>query len=100
MKSLKKVENEQKSLKMSKKGWEWAKKVVKGWKEVVRPAFGCTQHLKAGRNTQQPKSLILETGLNHSCLNFQDTNGSQLEEDEDEDEDESEPDEKRPKTDI
>ena len=29
------------------------KKLENGWKKSVRPAFGCTQHLKAGQNAQQ-----------------------------------------------
>ena len=32
------------------------KKVENGSKQVFRPAFKCGQHLKAGRNTQQPKT--------------------------------------------
>ena len=41
LKSLKKVWNEQKRLKTAEK--------------VVRPAFGCAQHPKAGRNTQHQR---------------------------------------------
>ena len=32
---------------------QYKKKVENGWKKVVQPAFGCAQHPKAGRNTQQ-----------------------------------------------
>ena len=39
----------------SEKGLKWTKKVEKGWKKLVRPAFGFAQHSKAGRNTQQPR---------------------------------------------
>ena len=35
---------------MNKNAWKRLKK-------VVRPAFGCTQHPKAGRNTQQTMAL-------------------------------------------
>ena len=36
----------------TEKGEKWTKKVENAWKKVVWPAFGCAQHLKAGRNTQ------------------------------------------------
>ena len=32
---------------------KWTKKVKKRLKKMFRPAFGCAQHTKAGRNTQQ-----------------------------------------------
>ena len=38
--------NHLKSFEMNKKGWKTAEK-------MFRPAFGCAQHPKAGRNTQQ-----------------------------------------------
>ena len=30
------------------------KNVENGWKKELQPAFGCTQHPKAGQNSQQP----------------------------------------------
>ena len=37
---------------ITEKGLKWIKKVKNGFKKVVQPAFGCTQHPKADRNTQ------------------------------------------------
>ena len=34
------------------KALKWTKKVEKPLKKMFRPAFVCTQHQKAGRNTQ------------------------------------------------
>ena len=38
---------------ITEKGLKWAKKGWKRLKRVVRPAFGCAQHPKAGQNLQQ-----------------------------------------------
>ena len=38
---------------ITERGLNWTKKVENGWKKIVQPAFGCAQHPKAGRNTQQ-----------------------------------------------
>ena len=40
--------------------WFWSFSLIyeNGWKKVVRPAFGCTQHPKAGWNTQQVTTFI------------------------------------------
>ena len=38
---------------------------------MFRPAFGCVQHPKAGRNTQHTYCAVLGTKHNHSC-NFSD----------------------------
>ena len=37
---------------ITKKALKWTKKVEKRLKKMFRPAFGCAQHPKAGRNTQ------------------------------------------------
>ena len=47
--------NPWKRFKINKKGWQQLKK-------VVRPAFGCAQHLKAGRNTKQIEHLYVSFG--------------------------------------
>ena len=38
---------------ITKKGTKRTRKVENGFKKVFGPAFGCAQHAKAGRNTQQ-----------------------------------------------
>ena len=56
---------------ITEKGLKSTKKFENGWKKVVRPAFGCGQHPKPGRNTQQViklwKTTHLETGLKEYC---------------------------------
>ena len=41
------------SCEITEKALKWTKKVKKRLKKRFQPAFGCTQHPKAGRNTQQ-----------------------------------------------
>ena len=48
------------SREITKKALKWTTKVEKRLKKMFRPAFGCAQHPKAGRNTQQP--------LHHVCI--------------------------------
>ena len=43
------------------------KKLENGWKKVVQPAFGCTQHPKAGRYTQQLSFYFLNL---YVCLSW------------------------------
>ena len=48
---------------ITEKGKKWTKKIENSWKKVVRPAFGCPQHPKAGPNTQNSSPL-------HPCINL------------------------------
>ena len=42
---------------ITEKGLKSTKMLENGWKKVVRPAFGCAQHPKAGQNTQHTGHL-------------------------------------------
>ena len=44
--------------------FEMNKKVENGFKKAVQPAFGCAQHPKTGRNTQQ---LAVGHGKVYNC---------------------------------
>ena len=43
---------------ITEKGMKSTKKFENGWKKVVRPAFMCCKHLKAGWNTQHTLAMV------------------------------------------
>ena len=50
------------------------KKVEKRLKKMFRPAFGCAQHPKAGRNTQQKRTFCRKR--KHGTLSYRESNNA------------------------